>query len=49
MFVLEVFSTHCVIIVKLVYSIILVSNRKLLMLYLVLVIVVAATINIVVL
>jgi hypothetical protein len=49
MFILEVFSTHCVVTVKLVYFIVLISNRKLLVLYLVLVIVVAATVDTVVL
>jgi hypothetical protein len=49
MFVLEVFSTHCVITVKLVYFTVLISNRKLLVLYLILVIVVAAAVDAVVL
>jgi hypothetical protein len=49
MFVLEVFSTHYVVIVKLVYFTVLISNKKLLVLYLVLVIVVTATVNTVVL
>jgi hypothetical protein len=49
MFVLEVLSTYCVVTVKLVYFTVLISNRKLLVLYLILVIVVAATIDIVVL
>jgi hypothetical protein len=49
MFVLEVFSTYCVVTVKLVYFIVLIPNRKLLELYLVLVIVVAATVDIIVL
>ena len=46
---LEVFRTHYIITVKLIYFIVLILNRKLLVLYLVLVIVVAATIDIVVL
>jgi hypothetical protein len=49
MFILEVFSTCYVVIVKLVYFTVLIPNRKLLVLYLILVIVVAATIDIVVL
>jgi hypothetical protein len=44
-----VFSTYYVVTVKLVYLTVLISNRKLLVLYLVLVIVVAATVDIVVL
>jgi hypothetical protein len=49
MFVLEVLSTYCVVTVELVYFAVLISNRKLLVLYLVLVIVVAATVDTVVL
>jgi hypothetical protein len=48
-FVLEVLSAHCVVTVDPVYFTVLISNRKLLVLYLVLVIVVAATVDTVVL